>query len=115
MHILVPHDIKNIMNCLLYPAKYTLWERHWKKHLKSLSDKYAEDANKQNLSVEQIAREGDVQRPLDQEKYLPEDALAVIATAAKISLLFTPDDSAPTQSFASIKQGATEAFVKFID
>lgn len=117
MHVLVPHDIKNIMNCFLHPAEYMLWERQWKKHLKSLSDKCAKDANRQNLLVEEIAREGDFQnpKPLEQAKDLHEDAVADIPTAGKTSLFLTPYDNAPTQSFASIKQGLTKTFVKFID
>lgn len=35
-HTPVPHDIKNVMSCLLSPAEYMLWERTWKKHLRGL-------------------------------------------------------------------------------
>ncbi|XP_014114834.1 PREDICTED: endogenous retrovirus group K member 18 Pol protein-like [Pseudopodoces humilis] len=112
---MVLHDIKNIMNCLLSPAEYMLWERQWKKHLKQLSDVYARDANRPNFTLEQLAGEGDFQKPRDQARDLPEAALQDIANAAKISLFTTPDDKVPTHCFTNIKQGATESFIKYID
>lgn len=38
-----------------------------------------------------------------------------ITTAAKTSLLLTPDDAVPTQSFPTIKQGVDETFIKIVD
>lgn len=31
VHTLIPHDIRNPIGCLLTPAEYMLWERHWKR------------------------------------------------------------------------------------
>lgn len=108
-YTLVPHDIKNIINCILSPAEYMLWERHWKRHLKTLSDTYAKDANQTDWTIEQLAGEGDLQKPSDQATTLPEVALQDIAIAAKTSLFLTPDDSVPTQYFSNIKQSAMKA------
>ncbi|XP_014118271.1 PREDICTED: uncharacterized protein LOC106628956 [Pseudopodoces humilis] len=99
----------------LSQAEYMLWERQWKKHLKQLADAYAKDANKPNLTLEQLAGEGDFQKPRDQARDLPEAALHDITNAAKTSLFVTPDDKVPTQSFTNIKQGASESFIKFVD
>ncbi|XP_015481404.1 uncharacterized protein LOC107203630 isoform X1 [Parus major] len=115
VHTLVLHDIKNIMNCLISPAEYMLWERHWKKNLKTLADNYAKDVNHPNLTIEQMAREGNFLKPTDQARDLPEAVLHDVAAAAKTSLSLTSDDSTPTQSFTTIKQGFNESFIKFVD
>lgn len=62
-----------------------------------------------------MAGEGDLQKPIDQAQQLSEATLHDIATAAKTSLLLTPDNSIPTQSFANTKQGVDEPFIKFVD
>lgn len=49
------------------------------------------------------------------KKDIPEAALFDITNAAKTSLLLTPDDSIPVQSFTNIKQGVDELFIKFVD
>lgn len=92
-----------------------LWERHWKKQLKTLSDNYAADADKPNFTLEQLAGEGDLQKPSDQADTLPKATLQDVAIAAKTSLFLTPDDSTPTQYFSTIKQGIDESFIKFVD
>lgn len=61
VHTLIPHDIKNIISCLLSPVEYMLWERQWKKHLTTLLTTYANDPNRQHSTLEQIAREGNSQ------------------------------------------------------
>lgn len=48
---------------------------------------YSKDAGRPNLSVEQVAGEGDLQKHTGQAQQLPEDALHDAATAAKTSLL----------------------------
>lgn len=67
------------------------------------------------MTVEQLVREGEFQKPSDQTNSTPEVALQDIAIAAKTSLLLTPDDSIPTQNFSNIKQGRDESFIKFVD
>lgn len=113
-HMLIPHDIKNTVNFLLSPAEYMLWERHWKKNLKILSDTYSKDTGQPNLTVEQLAGEGELQKPNDQVNTIPEATLQDISIAAKTSLLLTPDDSIPTLHFANIKQGVDESFITVI-
>ncbi|XP_054374450.1 uncharacterized protein LOC129047136, partial [Molothrus ater] len=114
-HVLLPHDVKNISHCLLSPAEYLLWDRHWKRHLKTLSDSYSADANKTNFTVAQLAGEGDLQKPADQLETLNKEALQDIALAAKTSLLLVHDESMPTMHFSAIKQGTDESFIKFVD
>ncbi|TRZ07376.1 hypothetical protein HGM15179_019734 [Zosterops borbonicus] len=113
-HTLLPHDIRNIIGCLLTPAEYLLWERNWKKQLATLVTAYANDTNKPNVILEQIAGEGNYLRPTDQFD-IPDSALREIASAAKASLTLVPDESVPSQSFTSIKQGVEESFTKFVD
>lgn len=91
------------MGCLLSPAEYTFWERHWKKQLGTLATAYQNDPNKPNLIFEQIGGEGSYLKPNDQTN-IPEAALLEITIAAKTSLL-TPDDTVSTQRFTNIKQG----------
>ncbi|XP_050842332.1 uncharacterized protein LOC127060969 [Serinus canaria] len=114
-HVLLPHDIKNISHCLLSPAEYMLWERHWKKQLKTLLDSYSADADKTNFTVEQLAEEGELKKPADQLETLNKDALQDVGLAAKTSLLFINDESMPSSRFSTIKQGADESFIKFVD
>lgn len=42
-NILVPHDIKSIMSCILSPAEFLLWERSWKTLLRDLLQCYQRD------------------------------------------------------------------------
>lgn len=92
-----------------------LWERHWKRQLKTLSDTYATDADRPDFTVKQLAGEGDLQKPSDQANTLPKAALQILAIAAKTSLCLTPDYSIPTQDFSNIKQGVDETIIKFVD
>ncbi|TRZ05649.1 hypothetical protein HGM15179_021458, partial [Zosterops borbonicus] len=84
-HTLLPHNIRNIIGCLLTPAEYLLWERNWKKQLATLVTAYANDTNKPNVILEQIAGEGNYLRPTDQFD-IPDSALREIASAVKASL-----------------------------
>lgn len=80
-----------------------LWERHWKKKLKTLSDNYFKDANRQNFTVDHLAGEGDLLKPCEQANNLLEETLQDISNAAKTSLLLTLDDSIPTLHFSNMK------------
>ncbi|KAF4793370.1 hypothetical protein TURU_112075 [Turdus rufiventris] len=60
-HTLVPHNIKNIVHCLLTPAESMLW----KKHLIALSVAYSKKANRPNFTIEQLTRESNFQKPTD--------------------------------------------------
>lgn len=92
-----------------------LSERHCKKQLKTLSDSYSADADRTNFTVEQLAGEGEFQKPADQLETLNKDALQDVALAAKTSLLLIHDESVPTMHFSTIKQGADESFIKLVD
>lgn len=50
------------------------------------------------FTIEQLAGEGNFQKPTDQAQLLPEATLQYIAIAAKTALLLTPDNSIPTQN-----------------
>ncbi|TRZ14259.1 hypothetical protein HGM15179_012841 [Zosterops borbonicus] len=113
-HTLLPHDVQNIIGCLLTPAEYLLWERNWKRQLATLVTAYENDANKPNLIFEQIASEGNYLKAADQFDIL-DSALREIASAAKASLTLVPDETVPVHSFTSIKQGVDESFTKFVD
>lgn len=65
--------------------------------------------------MDQMVGEGGFQKPTDQAQHLPEAALQDIASAAKTSLLLTPDGFVPTQSFTNIKHRIDETFIKFVD
>ena len=114
-HTLIPHDLKNLSRCLLTSAEFMLWERHWKKHLLLLADKYDKIPNGTKYTIQQLAGEGEFERPSKQIDTLPEEVLQEIANAAKTSFLLTPDDSKPTLHFSTIKQGVDESFIKFVD
>lgn len=73
-----------------------LWKRQWKKDLVTLLTTCANDPNRQHLTLEQKAREGNFLKPNDQI-HIPESALLDIVNAAKTSFLSVPYDSAPTQ------------------
>lgn len=69
LHMLISHDIKNTMQCVLSPAEYMLWERQWKRQLSTLVSIYETDPNKHNLVFEQIAGKDDFQKPNDQKRH----------------------------------------------
>lgn len=85
------------------------------KTIKTLSDSYSADADKTNFTVEQLAGEGELQKSADQLETLSKDALQDVALTAKTSLLIINDESIPTCHFSTIKQGADESFIKFVD
>lgn len=114
VHTLLPHNIRNIISCLLTPAEYMLWERNWKRQLATLVTTLYNDADKPNLVLEQIAGEGNYIKPVDQFD-IPDSALREIASLAKVALLLVQDEVVPEQSFMTIKQGVEESFTKFID
>lgn len=101
------------MGCHLSLAEYMLWERQCKKQFSIFVSIYGNDPSKPNLVFEQISGEGNFQKLSDQTN-IPEAAPLDIANTAKTTLHLTPDYSIPTQSFASIKQGANESFIKFV-
>ncbi|TRZ12793.1 hypothetical protein HGM15179_014317 [Zosterops borbonicus] len=68
-HTLLPHDIRNIIGCLLTPAEYMLWERNWKRRLVTLATAYQNDIDRPNLILEQIAGEGNYLKPTDQFRF----------------------------------------------
>lgn len=113
-HTLLPHDIRNIVGCLLSSAEYMLWERNWKKKLGTLVTVYQNDPNKPNLILDQITGEGNYLKPTDQFD-IPDVALLEISNAAKAALLLTPDEALPVQSFITIKKGVEESFINFVD
>lgn len=114
-HTMVPHDIRNILSCLLSPAEFILWERHWKKQLRDLLPRYRGNQNRAHLTLDHLCREGDYDKPQDQATDIPELVLEDIKRAAKRALLLTPSDSTPTQAFSNIKQGLEESFMQFIN
>lgn len=113
-HTLLPHDICNIIGCLLIAAKYMLWERNWKRQLAILVTSYHNDVDKPDLILEQIAGEENYIKPVDQFD-IPELALREISSLAKPSLLLIPDEAVPKHSFTTIKQGVEKYFTKFVD
>lgn len=112
---MVPHDIKNIMGCLLSLAEYIIWERVWKKHLRQLIDKYANNPSLAQLTMEHLCGEGNFNKPSDQAQAIPESVLKDIKHTAEISLLNTHKDATPPLNFPNIKQEPNATFTKFVD
>lgn len=68
--VLVPHDIKNIISCLLSPAEYMIWERAWKKQLRQLLEIYHKDNNLAIVTIDQLCGEGDFEKAFEQAQVL---------------------------------------------
>lgn len=113
-HTLLPHDIRNVIGCILTAAEFLLWERQWKRQLAALVSSNNQDDDKPDLILDQLVGEGNYVKPVDQFD-IPEAVLREIATLAKAALLMVPDEAIPEQSFATIKQGLEESFTKFVD
>lgn len=114
-NILIPHDIKNIMSCLLSPSEYMLWERSWKRLLQDLLQSYQRDPNRANLTFDQLCGQGDFMKPQDQIRVLSELILDDVKRSAEKALMLTPCRSTPSHHFSTIKQAFDEPFMKFID
>ncbi|KAF4793633.1 hypothetical protein TURU_109566 [Turdus rufiventris] len=84
-------------------------------YLSPAVDKYDKIPNGTKYTIQQLAGEGEFEKPSNLIHTLPEEVLQEIAIAAKTSFLLTPDDSKPTLHFSTIKQGVDESFIKFVD
>lgn len=64
-HTLLPHDIRNVLGCILSDAEFLLWERQWKRQLATLASSYNHDDDKPDLILDQLAGEGEYIKLVD--------------------------------------------------
>lgn len=115
-NVLVPHDIKNLLSCLLSPAEYILWERAWKRFLRGLlpvllqSDDGAVDLANLNITTDHLTSEGELAKPQDQAQLIPGLVLNHIKGATEKALLLMPSRS-PKINYTGIKQYPKESSI----
>lgn len=54
-HTLLPHDIRNVLGCILSDAEFLLWERQWKRQLVTLVSTFNHDDDKPDLILDELA------------------------------------------------------------
>lgn len=58
-NVLVPHDIKTVMDTLLTLAQFWIWEQSWKRQLEELLEIYKTDHLRAYLTMGHLCGEGD--------------------------------------------------------
>lgn len=87
--VLVPHDLKSVMACLLSQTEYLLWERTWKRSLKDLLATYQSNPQFGGLTLDHLCGQGVWTKPQDQVANIPEAVLHNLKQAALRALQIT--------------------------
>lgn len=89
-NVLVPHDIKRIISCLLSSNEHRLWQGLWKEHLAEQLPLILQDPNNANLTLDHLFGENQLSKPQDQANQIPKPVLDIIWGAAEKTFFNMP-------------------------
>lgn len=110
---MVPWDQQVLMKTPVTPAQYTVWKQEYQdlcvqKGIENLNNNIA-------ITAEMLAGEGVYNTPKLQACYADRRAYTQAAKIVCKAWRKVPDMQNPTKSFSTVRQGASEPFVSFID
>ena len=111
-YVMTPHDWKSVLRMILSPMQYTVFMTEYR-------DQAAVQAlnnlnNLNHIGLEELMGEGVRATPQAQAQ-LDRQCLEQVKTLVLRAVRRVPDINSPDASFTSIRQEATEPYIKFLD
>ena len=116
-YVLTPHDRKSLVQLLLAPTQYALWDSHWRGGLQALLLTYVGHGNAAMavLTIQHLTGTGRHSDPAAQAPDIHQEALEAVRGEARKALLKIPDSQKPQKAFITVTLGPRESYMEFID
>ncbi|XP_073200303.1 endogenous retrovirus group K member 9 Gag polyprotein-like [Lepidochelys kempii] len=109
-YTLVPEDWKALLCMILTGRQHVIWLGEYRQ----MAERQAQVYIAQGVTYEQLAGEG-LFATVQMQSQLQQAVFPIISACAQHAFWKLPDSGKPTKSFASIRQGASESFMDFIN